>query len=207
MIYEMRTYTMKTGKVGFFESNFAEALPTRQQYSNLAAFWHTELGPLNQVIHVWPYKDLQERADVRLAASNDPSGKWPPKGIEEILNMESEILLPAPFMNPLVAPQVLGKVYELRIYTYQVGSMSRVLDIWAEAIPHREKYSKLAACWYSDLGKLNRFFHLWAYDDFAHRDKVRSEAAKDPNWPPPTSEWLVNMENKILFPAEFSPLR
>ena len=54
MIYEVRTYTLKPGSVAKFEENFAAALPHREKYSKLGAFWHTEIGPLNQVIHVWP---------------------------------------------------------------------------------------------------------------------------------------------------------
>ncbi len=39
MIYEVRTYTLKPGTVSDFEANFAEALPHREKYSPLAAFW------------------------------------------------------------------------------------------------------------------------------------------------------------------------
>jgi len=40
----------------------------------------------------------------------------------------------------------------------------------------------------------------------AERDKIRAEASKSPHWPPPTREFLVNQQNKILAPASFSPL-
>jgi len=55
MIIEMRTYTLQPGTVATFEERFAKALPARAKVSPLAAFWHTEVGPLNRVIHVWPY--------------------------------------------------------------------------------------------------------------------------------------------------------
>src|SRR6266550_670972 len=58
MIVEMRTYTLNPGTTPEFEKRFAEALPNRTKLSPLAAFWHTEVGPLNQVIHVWPYEDM-----------------------------------------------------------------------------------------------------------------------------------------------------
>ena len=58
MIYEVRTYTLKPGTVAEFEENFAKALPAREKVSPLGAFWHTDIGPLNQVIHVWPYENL-----------------------------------------------------------------------------------------------------------------------------------------------------
>ena len=65
MIYEVRTYDLKPGTVAQFEEAFGEALPYRQEYSPLAAFWHVDIGPLNQVIHVWPYDSLDERERIR----------------------------------------------------------------------------------------------------------------------------------------------
>ena len=93
MIYEVRTYTLKPGAVPQWERHFEEALPNRVKHSPLAAFWHTEMGPLNQVIHVWPYENLQQRTDIRTKAAQEPG--WPPKGGDLILNMESEIWIPA----------------------------------------------------------------------------------------------------------------
>ena len=55
MIVEIRTYTLKPGSTAQFEERFGAALPVRAKVSPLAAFWHSEVGPLNQVIHVWPY--------------------------------------------------------------------------------------------------------------------------------------------------------
>lgn len=51
MIYEVRTYTLKPGSVPRFEELLGAALPHRETYSKLGAFWHTEIGPLNEVIH------------------------------------------------------------------------------------------------------------------------------------------------------------
>ncbi|GIT43687.1 MAG: hypothetical protein Ct9H300mP11_16230 [Chloroflexota bacterium] len=64
MIYEVRTYDLKPGAVPQAEEAFAEALPHRKKLSPLAAFWHTEFGPLNQIIHVWGYEDLEERENI-----------------------------------------------------------------------------------------------------------------------------------------------
>ncbi|MEE8442173.1 MAG: NIPSNAP family protein [Dehalococcoidia bacterium] len=204
MIYEMRTYTLKPGTVPDFEAGFAEALPHRQKYSKLGAFWHTEVGPLNQVIHVWPYEDLAERAQVRDAAVQDPN--WPPKTGEFVVSQETEILLPAPFMPPM-EPREMGAIYEMRIYTFQPGTIPEVLKRWEESMEYRVKYSPLAACWYSEVGGLNRFFHVWPYRDFAERERVRQESRQSGHWPPATREFLVRQENKILAPAAFSPLK
>ena len=58
MIYEMRTYDLKPRSLPEVEKRFGKAYEYRKKFSPLAAFWHTEFGPLNQIIHVWPYQDL-----------------------------------------------------------------------------------------------------------------------------------------------------
>ena len=95
MIFEMRTYLLKPGTVPQAEEAFATALPPRIKLSRLAGFWHTEVGTLNQIIHIWPYKDLNERDRIRAEAIEKKI--WPPKTAEFILEMESKILHPAPF--------------------------------------------------------------------------------------------------------------
>ena len=205
MIYEVRTYTLKPGSVGTFEENFAAALPHREKYSKLGAFWHTEIGPLNQVIHVWPYESVEERNSIREEAGKDPN--WPPKNDPDMyVSMNSEIFIPAPFMRPLGGDQALGSIYEMRSYTYQVGSINKVIDIWADAVPAREEFSPLAAAMYTDTGGLNKWVHIWAYNDLDQRKNVRAEASKTATWPPPTREFLVSQENKIMVPSSFSPM-
>jgi hypothetical protein len=65
----------------------------------------------------------------------------------------------------------------------------------------------LAACWYSELGGLNKFVHVWPYKSLEDRGRVRVESQKLPNWPPKTREFLVSQTNKLLIPAEFSPMK
>ena len=205
MIYEVRTYTLQPGSVAQFEENFAKALPAREKYSKLGAFWHTDIGPLNQVIHVWPYESVDERNAIRAEASQDPD--WPPKNPPEMyVSLSSDIYIPAPFMRPMGGGQELGNIYEMRIYTYKNGSMPEVVKRWGAAIPHREEYSPCAAAMYSDLGSLNKWMHVWPYKDMEDRNKVRAEASQNEHWPPPTREFLLSQENKMLIPAAFSPM-
>ena len=57
MIYEVRTYDLKVRSVPEVIKRFSESIENRQKLSTLAAFWYTDIGPLNQIIHVWQYKD------------------------------------------------------------------------------------------------------------------------------------------------------
>ena len=135
MIYEIRTYDLKPRSTEEFGRRTAERLPYRLGFSSLGGFWYTEVGPLNQVVHIWPYEDLNQRADVRGRAV--AGGGWPPDNGEFIIEMRSEIFLPAPFMAPL-EERDLGPVYEMRSYTYRAGDIPRVLDAWAGGIAERE---------------------------------------------------------------------
>ena len=95
MIVEFRTYRMKPGSVPEAEKRFGEALPARAKLSPLAAFWHTEVGPLNRIIHVWPYESMEERTRIRGEATKLQG--WPPNIREFVEEQQSEIFIPAPF--------------------------------------------------------------------------------------------------------------
>ena len=208
MIYEVRTYTLKPGTVAEFESRFEQRHPYREKHSKLAAFWHTEMGTLNQVIHVWEYDDLYHRAEAREAANNDPDLQRIPGGREFVVEQQSDIVTPAPFMHPLGSRDYgTGNVYEMRTYTYEPGGVAQVVKAWGEAIHYREEYSPLAACWYPELGSLNRFTHVWVYKDLNERARVRVESRQGPHWPPNAGVRPVRQENKILIAAPFSPVK
>lgn len=205
MIYEFRTYDLKPRSVPEFERAFGEKLPQRATYSPLGGLWHTEAGPLNQVLHVWPYEDAAHRAEIRAKTVAD--GAWPPQFREPVMvNMNSQILLPAPFMQPLSAGKV-GPLFELRIYKYDTGAIPKVIDAWGKAIEERQKYSPLVGAWYSEHGDLNRWYHMWAYESFEHRMSVRAETREKGVWPPPGGVAPLRQENKFLLPAACSPLQ
>jgi hypothetical protein len=82
MIYEVRTYTLRPGTVSEFESRFEKRHLYREKHSKLGAFWHSDMGPLNQVLHVWEYYDLNHRAEAREAANQDPDLQRNPGGQE-----------------------------------------------------------------------------------------------------------------------------
>ena len=151
MIYEVRTYTLRPGTLAEFEERYERRLSLRERHSKLGAFWHTEFGPLNQVIHVYPYDDLQHRTRVRAALAQDTERNRLPGGQDLIAAQEAEIMNPAPFMRPLGSRDYgSSNVYEMRTYTYAPGDIPKVLEAWGKAIEARERFSPLAACWTSD---------------------------------------------------------
>ena len=212
MIYEVRTYDLQPNSLGEVEKRFGEAYEKRRKYSELAAFWHTEIGPLNQIVHVWPYQNLEERRRIRAAAVKD--GVWPPRIGEFVVNMRSDIVMPFP-VSPELKPGRMGPYFEMRTYTFASGELPKILKLWEKVLPGRTRISPLCAVWYSELGGLNRFTHIWPYPTLDARMETRNKAMAAGVWPPSAVAKkegipgynLLNQENKILMPSSFSPLQ
>ena len=208
MIYEVRTYQLKPRSLPEVLKRFGEAYQKRKELSQLYAFWYTEIGALNQIVHVWPYQDLNER--VRIRAEAIKAGIWPPKTAEFMVSMRSEIMMPWGDV-PAISGKV-GPYFEMRTYTYNAGDLPKIQANWTKALPNRLKLSPLVQLWYSELGELNTFVHIWAYSSLDQRMAIRKQAVDSGQWPPPQGEGdskygLVAQENKILLAAPFSPLQ
>lgn len=212
MIYEMRTYDLKPRTVAEFERRYAEAYEKRKQFSELAAFWHTDIGPLNQVIQVWGYDSYAERARIREAASK--AGAWPPKLHDLIVGQRAEVMVPLAFSPPL-KPGNMGPYFEIRTYSYAPGELSVIEKTWAAAIAGRVAFSPICAAWHTEFGTINNFVHIWPYRSLDQRNEVRKQAEASGNWPAGKKaereggrDYVVlAQENKIVMPASFSPLQ
>lgn len=205
MIYEVRTYQVQPRKQPEFMKEFGAAYEHRKKHSPLAAFLYSEIGPLNQVIHIWPYKDAAERDRIRVEGSKD--GTWPPKLSTPPAHMQSEIFVPAPF-TPEMPTGAQGPIFEWRSYIVRPGSIGGIYDRWATALEERQKLSPLLMAMQTENGELNKFVHIWPYKDLNHRAEVRGEAAAKGIWPPKGGgDELITQENKIMLAAPFSPLQ
>ncbi len=102
-------------------------------------------------------------------------------------------------------------VYEMRVYTLQPGKVAAFQElIEKEALPVISKYSKLVGWWSTDVGPLNEVVHIWAYEDPNHRERARRAQGEDPQlqaFRPKAQAMVVSQYNKILVPANFSPLK
>jgi len=96
-LYELRWYRTQVGKAGEWLGHFKAIMPVREKYSTNVGVWQTEAGQLNEVVHMWAYRDLNHRASVRGQVMQDPEwqaflGESSPLLIE----MRSVILNAAP---------------------------------------------------------------------------------------------------------------
>ena len=212
MIYELRTYTVKPGTVGDMVKA-ASAVSTEirgNDFGKLEGYWITEIGPLNQVLHMWSYSDLNERARLRgeLAKNARWNSEYLPL-IRPILIRQEVRILNA--LKPPVAPSSTGNIYELRNYRAKpLGAARQWVEAFTAALPAREKYSKIVGLWQTEAGQPNEVCHIWAYPSLNARAEARANATKDPVWGEflgKGPQFLEEMHSTIMLPAPHSPLK
>lgn len=205
MIYEIRTYDCLPGRMQELIDRVGAVYEHRAKYSEVAGFWYTDIGPLHQVVHLWPYESPDERLRIRAEAARD--AHWPPDIHDLIADMHSEIFTPVSFC-PELRQGRLGPVYEMRTYSVRAGAFAEVEKRWLEALEQRLKLSPLLLALLSENGPLNRFVHIWPYESLNHRSEIRAEAEAKGIWPPKGGrQFSIRQESKILLPAPFSPLQ
>ena len=74
MIVDLRTYTLFPGRLAaFLELYEKEGLPIQTKHlGRPIGYFVTEIGTLNQVVHLWGYASLADREQKRAAMDVDP---------------------------------------------------------------------------------------------------------------------------------------
>jgi hypothetical protein len=100
MIVEERIYTLYPGKVSEMVKLYGEeGLALQQRHlGEFIGYFSTETGNLNQVVFMWGYDSLDDRAARRERLAQDPEWqRYLQKAVQLILTQENRILKPAPF--------------------------------------------------------------------------------------------------------------
>ncbi|WP_029350229.1 NIPSNAP family protein [Bosea sp. 117] len=103
MLYELRTYRLKTGSVPAYVKLVAdEGIAIQQGHlGRLVGYFSSDIGPLNEIVHIWAYESLDDRTARRARLAADPAWQaFIPKIQALIEVMENKILLPTSF-SPL----------------------------------------------------------------------------------------------------------
>lgn len=102
MIIDHRTYTFHPLKMGKWLALYEElGLPVQQKHlGGLIGFFQTEIGTLNQVVHMWGFSDLNDRQARRAEMAKDPDWHEFLRRNEELaalMHQESKIVVPVGF--------------------------------------------------------------------------------------------------------------
>ena len=211
MVHELRIYTLWPGKV----PNFLKLAEERARvirgddYGKCEGYWFSDIGGLNQIVHLWSYADLNDRTDARSRLAENAD--WNNEYVAHVrpLMRRQKIRLMQPRLD-LKAPKGEDHIYEYRYYQTNVGQAGAWLDAISQAMPAREKYSQNICLWQTEAENPNEVSHMWVYDDLNQRAQARTDANSDPDWQSflkKSGSMLKEMESTLLIPAKFSPLK
>ena len=100
MIVEERIYTLYPGKSAEYLRLYEEeGLEVQKRIlGRMVGYFTTEIGPLNQIIHMWGYDSFEERTRRRAELFKDPTWLAYVQKIRPfVMKQENKILLPTSF--------------------------------------------------------------------------------------------------------------
>ncbi|HYB57817.1 MAG TPA: NIPSNAP family protein [Alphaproteobacteria bacterium] len=102
--------------------------------------------------------------------------------------------------------------YEERTYTLKPGSLGSYFKTYeAEGLAVQKAIlGNLAGSFQTDFGTLNQVAHIWACESLDEPARRRAKLWQHPTWLsyiPKVLPLVEKMENHLLIPASFSPLK
>jgi len=211
MIYELRTSTVRQRSLS--EAVKAAGIVSleirKDHYGKLEGCWQTEIGPLNQVVELWSYQDLNERARLLAELNADPHRNaenvrlFRPHLIRQEVRLLNEVRAPK---GPLKGPNI----YEIRNYRTTPGAVARWLQLFTGVLEVREKYTRMVGLWATEAPQVNEVCHIWVYSDLNARAAARAALLEDPGWQNflrDSTGLLEELHSTIMLPAPHSPLK
>lgn len=210
-LYELRTHTLRPGAIGDMlkAAGTVEQHIRKDDYGRLEGCWSTDIGPLNQVMHLWSYRDFNKRAQLQTELAQNSRWTREYEPLVRPLIVREDVRLLNAAIGP-VAPASTGNVYEFRNYRVKTGAVDQWIDAFKTGLPAREKYSKIVGLWRTDAGQPDEVCHIWAFPNLNARAEARSNSLKEPDWQAflaKGSPLLEEMHSTIMLPAPHSPLQ
>ncbi|KAI8491165.1 negative regulation of ATP citrate synthase [Branchiostoma belcheri] len=203
-LYELRTYSIRPDCFGDFLKLSDQKMHMRMEHSKLIGYWRTELGGINEVVHIWEYDNFSHRAAVRQALAADPEwvGKYFSKILPMLVKQENVVMHLMPWAEQK-APSKAGD--------------QQWQDPLRRAVQAAEK-ARLVPCellgvYQSEFGEFNRVYQLWFNEGFPAldaRQEVRKKVVDHPDIIAAGTElvpFVQKMEIKALLPCGFSPMQ
>ena len=100
MIVDVRTYTLVPRKMAKYLELFERhALPVMKRHGlELAGYYVSQIGPLNQIVHLWRYESLADMERKRAARDADPAwGEYLSLTEGMVLMQDNKVMRPTSF--------------------------------------------------------------------------------------------------------------
>lgn len=101
-LYEMRTYTLYVGKMAEAQKYYTEigypALEKGGQSKKLVGYFQTDVGTINQLVHIWKFEDDADRRKHWASVfANQDFMAFAAKFRPLVMTQEVKLMLPAPW--------------------------------------------------------------------------------------------------------------
>jgi hypothetical protein len=100
MYYEIRTYRLKNGAIPAYLRAVEETgIAIQKKYlGTLVGYFFSEIGPINEIVHIWAFQNLDDREERRSRLMADADWQaFLPKIRDLIEVAENKIMKPAAF--------------------------------------------------------------------------------------------------------------
>lgn len=94
-------------------------------------------------------------------------------------------------------------IYELRTVQLIPGAVPEYERRLEAALPARQRHSRLAGCWHTEIGTLQQVVELWPYESEEQRASVLAALEQESGWPPRVDDLVQQIEIELLHPAPF----
>ncbi len=99
MYIEIRTYRLRNGAIPDYLAAVTEGIEIQRRHlGTLVGYYSSEIGPINQIVHIWAFASLDDREARRAALMADPDWRAFLPRIRDLIDVaETKIMKPAPF--------------------------------------------------------------------------------------------------------------
>ena len=184
MINELRMYTTRPGKmkdVVNASATVAQKIRGGDTYGKLIGHWWSEIGKMNQYVHMWEYKDPEEMRRLRseLAAKEDWKNKFVPLVGPNILTQEIRLLRP---LTEIKKPVNSSNIYELKIIKLNIGQSAKWAKKFLEIVGLIENSSINIGIWNTELQDPNEIISLWSHLNLENMSKYWYDLESNKDW-------------------------
>ncbi len=212
MINELRMYTTRPGKMMHVvnsSATVAQTIRNGDTYGKLVGHWSSEIGRMNQYIHMWEYSDVEEMRKLRseLASKEDWRTKFVPLVGPYILTQEIRILRP---LTERKLPADKSNIYELKIIKLNIGEVNKWKNKFLDIVSDIEQKSINIGLWNTELQDPNEIISIWCHPNVESMSKFWSDMNNDKNWlefNDYQEDAVKYEESMILRPSVCSPLQ
>lgn len=99
MYIEIRTYRLRNGALPAYLAAVAEGIAIQKRHLGaLVGYYSSEIGPINEIVHIWAFASLDDRDARRARLNADPDWIAFLPRIRDLIEVaENKIMKPAPF--------------------------------------------------------------------------------------------------------------